>query len=547
MKIALAQLNYHIGNFEANTEKIISAIDQAKEASADLIVFSELAIGGYPAKDLLRTKVFKQHCDEAIQQIATHCQDIACIVGAPVKNSDPEGKELYNTAVFIEHGAVRNIVKKGLLPDYDVFDEYRYFEPNKRFDCIELNGVKIALTICEDLWDDDENGNSYVGDPMEELRKEKPDLLINIAASPFSYAHFDKRVKILSQQVRKSGCPLVYVNQIGAHMDIIFDGRSLAFNNEGTKIAELKRFEEDLAFVTYHQQNITSTTASVKEPATEIALIHDALILGLRDYFQKSGFKMAVLGLSGGLDSALVAALACEALGADNVLAILMPSVYSSDHSISDAMDLVTNTGCKHHIVPIKDIASAYENTLAPLFEGLKPDTTEENIQARARAVILMAVSNKFGNILLNTSNKSEAAVGYGTLYGDMAGSISVIGDVYKSKAYDLARYINREREIIPVNTIEKAPSAELRPDQKDSDSLPEYDLLDSILFELIENEKTGSEVVAMGFEKALVERVSKLVNNAEFKRFQAPPILRISPKAFGSGRQIPLVAKYCY
>ncbi|WP_286777084.1 NAD+ synthase, partial [Sphingobacterium sp. UBA2074] len=514
MKIALAQLNYHIGNFEANTKKIISAIQQAKEATADLIIFAELAIGGYPAKDLLRSKAFKRQCDEAIHQIAAHCQDIACIIGAPVKNSDPEGKELYNTAVFIEHGAVRNIVKKGLLPDYDVFDEYRYFEPSRRFDCIELKGVKIALTICEDLWDDDEGGNSYVGDPMAELRKENPDLLINIAASPFSYTHFDERIKVLSQQVKKSGRPLIYVNQIGAHMDIIFDGRSIALNNEGTKIAELKSFEEDLQFVTYHQQNITSTTASSKESIAEMALIHDALILGLRDYFQKSGFKKAVLGLSGGLDSALVAALACEALGADNVLAILMPSVYSSDHSIKDAMDLVNNTGCKHYIVPIKDIANAFEHSLAPLFEGLQPDTTEENIQARARAVILMAASNKFGNILLNTSNKSEAAVGYGTLYGDMAGSISVIGDVYKSKAYDLARYINREREIIPVNTIEKAPSAELRPDQKDSDSLPEYDLLDQILFELIENEKAGSEVVAMGFEKSLVERVCKLVNN---------------------------------
>ena len=547
MKIALAQLNYHIGNFEANTKKIIRAIHQAKEAAADLIIFAELAIGGYPAKDLLRNKAFRHQCDEAIHQIAAQCHDIACIIGAPVKNGDPEGKELYNSAVFIEHGIVKDVVKKGLLPDYDVFDEYRYFEPSRVFNCIELNGVKIALTICEDLWDDDESGNSYVGDPMAELRKENPDLLINIAASPFSYTHFEERVNVLSQQVTKSGRPLIYVNQIGAHMDIIFDGRSIALNNEGTTVAELKSFEEDLQFITYHQQNIISTTAAPKHPKSEMELVHDALILGLRDYFQKSGFRKAVLGLSGGLDSALVAALACEALGADNVLAILMPSVYSSDHSIKDAMDLVNNTGCKHHIIPIKDIANAYEHSLAPLFENLQPDTTEENIQARARAVILMAVSNKFGHILLNTSNKSEAAVGYGTLYGDMAGSISVIGDVYKSKAYDLARYINREREIIPINTIEKAPSAELRPDQKDSDSLPEYELLDQILFELIENEKAGSEVVAMGFEQSLVERICKLVNNAEFKRFQAPPILRISPKAFGPGRQIPLVAKYPY
>lgn len=543
MKIALAQINYLIGDFEGNQEKILAAIGKAVAEKADLIVFAELAIGGYPAKDLLRNAVFIAQCQKSLQQIAAHCQEIDCIIGAPVPNLEREGKRLFNAAVYISKGHIVSTYHKSLLPDYDVFDEYRHFEPNPHPRCIEIQGLKVALTVCEDLWDDDQQ-NSYVGDLMQDLAQERPDLIINIAASPFSYKHFEKRIQVLQRNILKANAPLIYVNQVGAHMDIIFDGRSLALNKSGDIVLQAAAFAEDLAFVTWEKENLVGEP--LPEPQeSEIALIHDALVYGLRDYFKKSGFKKAVLGLSGGIDSAVVAALAIEALGAEHVLSVLMPSVYSSDHSLKDALDLVKNTNSKHIILPIKDIASAFENTLAETFEGMAPNTTEENIQARARGTLLMAVSNKFGHILLNTSNKSEAAVGYGTLYGDMAGSISVIGDVYKTQVYALAQYINREREIIPVNTIVKPPSAELRPGQKDSDSLPPYDILDAVLFQLIELEKSGSEVVQLGYDEALVERISRLVNNAEFKRFQAPPTLRVSPKSFGAGRSMPLVAKY--
>lgn len=548
MKIALAQLNYHIGNFVANNEKIINYIERAKADGADLIVFAELAVGGYPAKDLLRNATFLHQCADSLQEIAHACQGISCIIGAPIPNTDSEGKALYNAAVVLADGKIQDSAKKSLLPDYDVFDEYRYFEPNRTVSCIDIQGEKIALTVCEDLWDDDAS-NSYVGDIMADLRAENPSLIINIAASPFSYTHFENRINVLKRQVIKAGCPLVYVNQIGAHTDIIFDGRSLALDRNGNMIAALKGFEEDYQLIHIHDKapecskNNQSSSCCLLPQYTEMALIHQALILGLRDFFHKSGFKKAVLGLSGGLDSAVVAALACEALGAENVLAVLMPSIYSSDHSLKDALDLVNNTGCAHQIIPIKDIAASFDQTLTESFAGRDPDLTEENIQARIRGTILMALSNKFGHILLNTSNKSEAAVGYGTLYGDMAGSLSVIGDVYKTQAFALARYINRDREIIPENTIVKPPSAELRPDQKDSDSLPPYHILDSILYQLIEMEKSAEEVVQTGFDAPLVQRVAGLLYRAEFKRFQAPPILRVSPKAFGSGRVMPLVS----
>ncbi|MBE8722266.1 NAD+ synthase [Sphingobacterium pedocola] len=545
MKIALAQLNYHIGNFEKNNEKIIDALQQAKSKGAGLIVFAELAIGGYPAKDLLQNAAFVEECNRSINLIAAHCEDIDCIIGAPLKNTTGEGKNLFNAAVYISKGQVVNFHKKSLLPNYDVFDEYRYFQPNDNLRCIQMGDLKVALTVCEDLWDDD-GDNSYVGDLMSELAQETPDLIINIAASPFSYTHFKNRINVLQRNVLKAHAPLVYVNQIGAHADIIFDGRSVALDQYGEIVTELKKFEEDIQYVVFDKGNLQAVEKHEEKPeATEIALIHDALILGLKDFFSKSGFRKAVLGLSGGIDSAIVAALAVEALGAKNVLAVLMPSIYSSDHSLKDALDLVHNTGCEHLILPIKDIASAFENTLSDAFTGLQPNITEENIQARTRGTLLMALSNKFGHILLNTSNKSESAVGYGTLYGDMAGSLAVIGDVYKTQIYELAEYINRNDEIIPVNTIVKPPSAELRPGQKDSDSLPPYELLDAVLYQLVELEKSGGEVIKLGFEESLVKRIVSMLGNAEFKRFQSPPILRVSPKAFGVGRSMPLVAKY--
>lgn len=544
MKIALSQLNYRIADFEQNTQKIIEAIQQAERSGANLIVFSELAIGGYPAKDLLRNRSFLDQCYQSVERIRQACQSMACIIGAPVPNTSGEGKPLFNAAVFIENGTVQEVVNKTLLPDYDVFDECRYFEPNRQINCIEFQGYKLALTICEDLWDDD-GPNSYFGDIATELAQQKPDLIINIAASPFSYPHFETRKTVLSRNVVKVGAPLLYVNQVGAHMDLIFDGRSLAINRKAETLLELRPFQEDLQYIDFLHGDLSVDQPMQTESLSEIALIHRALISGLQDYFKKSGFTKAVLGLSGGLDSAVVAALACEALGAENVLAVLMPSVYSSDHSLKDALDLVENTGCQHQVIPIHSIASAFEESLAESFNGLPADTTEENIQARTRGTLLMAVSNKLGHILLNTSNKSEAAVGYGTLYGDMAGSISVIGDLYKTQVFQLARYLNRDREVIPTHTLVKPPSAELREDQKDSDSLPDYEILDALLFQLVEMERSNEEIVALGFDEGLTKRIAQMLHQAEFKRFQAPPTLRISTKAFGTGRIMPLVAKY--
>lgn len=544
MKIALAQLNYHIGNFDANTQKIIEGINAAKSKGADLVVFAELAICGYPPRDFLEYEEFIALCEQSVSAIATHCVDIACIIGSPVKNDVLQGKDLFNAAYFIEDGAVKAITKKALLPTYDVFDEYRYFEPATVFNCIDFKGKRIALTICEDLWNINDNP-LYVSNPMDELIKEKPDVMINIAASPFSYTHDDERIKVLGHNASKYQLPLFYVNQVGAQTEIIFDGGSLVFDADGSMKAEMKYFEEDLQVFDLAEIENVKNKYPGQQRANDIEQIHDALILGIRDYFQKSGFSKAVLGLSGGIDSAVVCALACRALGAENVMAVLMPSKFSSDHSVQDALDLVNNIGCMHEIVPIKEIAEAFDQTLAPAFKGLPFNLAEENIQARIRGIINMAMSNKFGYILLNTSNKSECAVGYGTLYGDMCGAIGVIGDVYKMQVFELARYINKDGEIIPVNTIVKPPSAELRPDQKDSDSLPEYEILDKILYQHIEMKQGTTAIINQGFDEALVKRILRMVNIAEFKRYQTPPILRVSPKAFGMGRRMPIVGKY--
>ncbi len=544
MKIALAQLNYHIGNFEFNTQHIIKNITLAKEKGADLVVFAELALSGYPPRDFLEYTDFISLCENAAQEIAKHCTTIACIVGLPIKNDVLKGKDLYNAAYFIENGEVKSIVKKALLPTYDVFDEYRYFEPNNQFECITFKGKKIALTICEDLWNINDNP-LYVSAPMDELIKQSPDLMINIAASPFNYRHDEDRIEVLSANAKTYNLPLFYVNQVGAQTEIIFDGGSLVFDETGAIKAEMKYFEEDLQVFDLDEIEHVKNKYPQPERASDISQIHDGLILGIQDYFRKSGFKKAVLGLSGGIDSAVVCALACTALGAENVMAVLMPSKYSSDHSVKDALDLVNNIGCKHEIIEIKAAADAFDNMLAKPFDGLAFNLTEENIQARCRGIVLMAMSNKFGYILLNTSNKSECAVGYGTLYGDMCGAIGVIGDVYKTQIFQLARYINRNGEIIPENTIVKPPSAELRPDQKDSDSLPDYDTLDKILFQHIEMQKGSHAIIADGYDEALVKRILKMVNLAEFKRYQTPPILRVSPKAFGMGRRMPIVGKY--
>ena len=548
MKIALAQLNFHIGNFEANRDQIIQNIEKAKEKGAELVVFSELAVCGYYPNDLLERREFIDQCINSVNLIAVHCIGIAALVGAPSINPSPNGKMLLNSAYFLKEGRVESVHSKTLLPTYDVFDEYRHFEPNREFNLIELKGLKLAVTICEDLWYNQPvfstfgRENLYSVCPVAEYCRQNPDLIINLSASPFSYNQAKLRKDILLDNAKKYGVPIIYVNQVGAQTELIFDGGSLFVDGNGDVMREMAYFSPDFTVIDTEGGDLTP----VIQPESEtIAKIHDALVLGISDYFRKTGFKTATLGLSGGIDSAVTLVLAVEALGASNIHVLLMPSKYSSSHSVEDAIELAENLDVKYDLVKIHEIVDAFDSTLAGVFKGRVPDLTEENIQARVRGTLLMGLSNKFGHILLNTSNKSESAVGYGTLYGDMNGGLSVLGDVYKTDVFGMARFINRYKEVIPDNSITKPPSAELRPDQKDSDSLPDYDVLDKILFDYIEMAKSPSEIVSMGFDEPTVHRTVLMVNRNEYKRFQTPPVLRISSKAFGFGRKMPLVAKY--
>ncbi len=541
MRIALAQNNYHTGNFSLNTEKMLASIAQAKAGEADLVVFAELAVCGYPPRDFLEFEHFLQLCETAVDRLATACVGIAAIVGVPVYNQLNQGKKLYNAAVLLEDGRVKQVVAKSLLPTYDVFDEYRYFEPAKSSRVLHFKGQKIALTICEDLWNIGQY-TLYPHSPMDELILEKPDFIVNIAASPFSAHQQAERLYVLGENARKYQLPIVYVNHIGAQTELIFDGKSMVLGKDGASVVQLKKFEEDFAIV---DMGALTTKTTALAPTHTMEDISAALTLGIQDYFGKLGFKKAILGLSGGIDSALVAVLAAQALGAENIHCLLMPSRYSSDHSIADSLALVKNIGVSYDILSIEKAFEAYETTLAEPFSGLAANITEENLQSRIRGMLLMAYTNKLGYILLNTSNKSELAVGYGTLYGDMCGGLSVIGDLYKTEVFALCRYINREKEIIPDNIITKPPSAELRPDQKDSDSLPDYELLDQILFRYIEERQAPVQIIEAGFAAEVVQKVMRLVNMNEYKRHQTPPILRVSIKAFGMGRRMPIVAKY--
>lgn len=541
MKIALAQLNYHIGNFDQNLSKISRAIEKAKKQKINLLVFAELAVSGYPPRDFLEFGDYIDKCWEAVLSIVPMTENIGVIIGVPTRNPEFDGKNLFNSAVFIADKEIKSTHHKALLPNYDIFDEYRYFEPSRKFEIVEYKGKKLAITICEDLWNIG-NDPLYKINPMDELFKLNPDIMINIAASPFDYDQANVRKKILLENVKKYKLPLFYVNHVGAQTELLFDGGSLAINAEGEIIKELKYFEED--FYEFDLNDFRKSDLEISTPS-KIELIHDALVMGVRNYFQKLGFSKAILGLSGGIDSAVTAVIAAEALGNENVRCVLLPSEFSSDHSINDAKALADNLGSPYEIVPIKDSYESIRKDLKTQFENTHFDIAEENIQARIRGVILMALSNKFGYILLNTSNKSEAAVGYGTLYGDMNGGLSVIGDVYKTEVFELARYINRDHEIIPLNTITKPPSAELRPNQKDSDSLPDYYILDEILYAYIEKRKGPKELIQLGFDESLVKRILKLVNTNEYKRYQTSPTLRVSPKAFGMGRRMPIVAKY--
>lgn len=550
MKITIAQLNYHIGNFEGNKALIINAIRKAKAAQADLVIFSELSIPGYPPLDLLDRQEFIEKCNRTVAEIAEQCYGIAAIVGSPTINTNPEGKKLYNSALALSEGKIIFSASKALLPTYDIFDEYRYFEPQNKFSVFRFGNLKLAITICEDLWDEQSFDNEfekkrlYTISPMDELAKQQPDLIVNMSASPFAYRKTSAKAEIFLNKARKHNIPLITVNQTGANTELIFDGASKIINNKGEIIRQLPFFDE--AVETFTVEEIIE--GRVKQKAEErdpYELIHKALITGIRDYFRKSGLADCIIGLSGGIDSALCLCLAVDALGKEHVRALMMPSRYSSENSVEDAVKLANRLGVSYDVISIEKPFRAFEEELAPLFTGRSCDVTEENIQARIRAVLLMALSNKFGCILLNTSNKSEAAVGYGTLYGDMAGGLSVIGDVYKTDIYKLAVHINRKKEIIPISIINKLPSAELRPDQLDTDSLPDYPVLDSILYQYIELQKPAERISGEGIDPETVKKVIGMINFNEFKRYQSAPVLRISSKAFGAGRKMPLVAKY--
>jgi NAD+ synthase (glutamine-hydrolysing) len=553
MKICIAQQNYHIGNFEQNTEKILSAIETAKNQGADLILFSEMSVCGYPARDFVEFEDFINKCYQSIDAIKQAADTIGVLIGSPARNPNKKGKDLYNAAFFLYEQKVVAEIHKTLLPTYDVFDENRYFEPADEWKVVEFKGQKLAITICEDIWNLGDNP-LYRICPMDKMMGQSPNILLNLSASPFDYTHDEDRKATIKSNVLKYKIPLFYCNAIGSQTEIVFDGSSLVFDKDANLCGALPMFESALA--TFECNADGTINAPILEPANRlpnkefnpitliptlnIEQVYQALVLGVKDYFNKMGFTKAIIGSSGGIDSAVTLAIACEALGKENVHAVLMPSP-----SVNDAIALSQNLDNKYDIIPIKEVYEEFLTTLKPLFKDLPFSLAEENIQSRSRGNILMAIANKFGYILLNTSNKSELATGYGTLYGDMAGGLGVLGDCYKLQVYELAKYINRHQEIIPTNIITKAPSAELRPNQKDSDSLPDYAVLDQILYQYIERRANPNDIKALGFDNALVDRTLKMINNNEYKRNQFCPIIRISPKAFGVGRRMPIVGKY--
>ena len=565
MKIALAQQNYHIGNFEKNVQKIVEGIAWAKKQNADLVVFSELCVCGYPPRDFLEFNDFIDKCYESIDVIRQHADTIGVLVGSPARNAQREGKDLFNAVFLLHEQEIKAEIHKTLLPNYDVFDEYRYFEPAFEWNVMNLKGKKLAVTICEDVWNMGDNP-LYRITPMEKLISFHPDVMINLSASPYNYAQDIVRNSIVKAHALKYKMPMLYCNTVGSQTEIVFDGGSLVYDINGCKIKEMNYFKED--YQVFDLDKLSVKNENEKPEKTEyyysafdvgrnmdtveyivgeknIDEIYHAIILGIKDYFSKMGFNKAILGASGGIDSAVTQVLASEALGKDNVRAFLMPSPYSSLHSVEDAEDLSRRLGNQYEVVPIKNIYESFLAALSPIFKNKPFSVAEENIQSRTRGNLLMAAANKFGYILLNTSNKSESATGYGTLYGDMAGGLSVLGDVYKMQVYALAKYINKRKEIIPQNIIAKAPSAELRPNQKDTDTLPEYEKLDRILYQYIELRQGPKEIIGMGYEKELVDRILKLVNTNEYKRNQFCPIIRVSCKAFGVGRRVPIVGKY--
>lgn len=559
MRIAIAQINPTVGDLEHNSRKILAFTSRAREQGAQLVVFPELSIAGYPPKDLLLKPQFIDDNIRAVQHIASSAPSgIDVIVGYAERNTNPVGRPLHNAVALLRDGKQVSRHFKTLLPTYDVFDESRYFEPGPVLDTenlVRIGDATIGLTICEDLWNDEKliPRRLYHKNPIADLETAGAEILINSSASPFVVGKHAFRLKLFSSQVRQFECPLVYVNQVGGNDELIFDGNSVAFDAQGNVIAHAKSFEEDLIVVDVAKRGTEDSPVQPGDGrdthATEddLETIYRALVLGLRDYVRKCGFKSVVLGLSGGIDSALTAALAVAALGKDKVVGVAMPSRFSSEHSIADAKALAHNLGIEFHLIPIRPIHDQFEQTLSPVFAGRAADVTEENLQARVRGALLMAMSNKFNHLLLTTGNKSEVAVGYCTLYGDMCGGLAVISDVPKTTVWELSRWINQHegREIIPRSSIEKVPSAELRPNQTDQDSLPAYEVLDAILHRYVEEEQGPGEIIAAGFDAATVSRVIRLVDRSEYKRRQMPPGLKVTSRAFGFGRRMPIAQDY--
>ena len=541
MNAGLAQINTTVGDFAGNTDKILRAYRELVQAGADFVITPELAVCGYPPMDLVFRSGFIAAAERHVNALAAETGSVPLIVGTVEPNPAPHGRPCHNSAVVLQNGRRLATAHKSLLPTYDVFDEGRYFEPASRVTIVDIAGRRTGITICEDLWTAEYLPRDFYGrSPLDELAASGIDLLLNLSASPFEAGKPVKRRIMLGAIARRLKVPLVYANLVGGNDQLVFDGHSLAFAADGNLAAELPGFREINALVTI--------PAAVPFPPAEhsdVADIHDALVLGLRDYLGKCGFKQVVIGLSGGIDSAVTAALAVAALGQDNVLGVTMPGPFSSQGSIDDSIGLARQLGIECRTVPIGGGFEAMEKQLAPVFSGHPPDVTEENLQARLRGMTLMALSNKFNRMVISTGNKSELAVGYCTIYGDMAGGMALISDVPKMMVYQLARYINRHGEIIPRNTIDKPPSAELRADQKDQDTLPPYEVLDEILRLYVEEQLTTEEVAARGFAAETVRWIAHKVETNEYKRQQAAPGIKVTSKAFGIGRRVPIAQKF--
>ena len=543
MKVAMAQINTTVGDIRGNRDRVLQELEKAQKMDADLALFPELCLTGYPPRDLLGVHGFVESNVRALNEIATRVDRVAAIIGFVDRNRT-QGKALYNAAAFLCDGKVQAVIHKTLLPTYDVFDEDRYFERSRETVLVPFRGRNLGISICEDCWNDEDFWSKplYHTDPVRNQVERGANLLINISASPYEMDKADLRCQMLLSHVRKHRLPLLYLNLVGGNDDLLFDGNSLALNRDGGVLAQGKSFREELLVV---DPDAEEDHGYRKEDATEN--LFKALVTGTRDYACKCGFKSAVLGLSGGIDSSVTACIAADALGSGNVLGVSMPSVYSAQESHDDARALANNLGIGFQAIPIQPAFEEYRRSLAKAFAGLPEDTAEENLQARIRGTILMALSNKFGHLVLSTGNKSELAVGYCTLYGDMAGGLGVISDVPKTTVYKLARYINREREVIPENSVRRAPSAELRPNQRDQDTLPAYEVLDGILELVIEEQLSVEEIVRRGYEESVVREVVRMVYRNEYKRRQAAPGLKVTPRAFGTGRRMPIAMRLNY